>query len=82
VWDYGLDQFKSSLPTRVAFLSRFTVAELVAIRASTDQVVKDIMSRIDVLRYINLQEQLTVDSVAYFAQVGLIAPERAAEVTA
>jgi hypothetical protein len=82
VWDYGLDQFKSSLPTRVAFLARFTVAELAAIRASTDQVVKDIMARIDVLRYINLQEQLTIDSVAYFAQVGLITPERAAEVTA
>jgi hypothetical protein len=51
-------------------------------RASTDPVVKDILERFDAKSYVNLQEQLTIDSVNHLASSGLIAPERAYEILA
>jgi hypothetical protein len=79
-WDYNMDQFKSSLPTRVAFFERFTVAEMVAMRASTAPVVQDILERWDSKRYINVQDALTLDSLTYLETAGLLAAGRAAEI--
>lgn len=79
-WDFGNDVFKSTLTPRLNFMSRFTVAELAAIRNSTDLTAKDIMERLDVQKYINTLEQLTIDSVNYLATLGLIAPERTSEI--
>lgn len=79
-WDFGNDVFKSTLTPRLNFMSRFTVAELAAIRNSTDLTVKDIMERMDVQKYINTLDQLTIDSVNYLATLGLIAPERTSEI--
>ncbi len=79
-WDFNNDRFKSDLLTRVTFLERFTVAEMVGLRASTSAVVRDILERWDSKRYINLQDQLTIDSINHLATVGLILPERAFEI--
>lgn len=79
-WDFGNDVFKSTLTPRLNFMSRFTVAELAAIRNSPDATVNDIMERLDVQKYINTLEQLTIDSVNYLATLGLIAPERIPEI--
>ena len=81
-WDFGADMFRSSLTPRLNFMSRFTIAELTLMRASTDPVVKDILERFDAKSYVNLQEQLTIDSVNHLASSGLIAPERAYEILA
>jgi hypothetical protein len=81
-WDFGNDVFKSTLTPRLNFMSRFSVSELAAIRGSTDATVRDIMERFDVQKYINSTDQLTIDSVQWFATQGLIAPERVVEILA
>jgi hypothetical protein len=79
-WDYEMDTFKCTLYTKILFLAKFTVAEMLGIRTSNDAIVKSFIERIDSSRYVNLQEQLNIDNINYLVQVALITPERAIEI--
>lgn len=66
--------------TRLEFLTRFTAAERIAIRASTDPVVIDFMELLNLATYIDVGDQNTIDGVNYLASQNLIAANRVAEI--
>jgi len=83
-WSSDVDDFvdRSDLLTKLMFISRFTIQERMAMRASTDPVVIDIMEMFDLAVYINVADPLAVQGVNYLALVGLIAPERVSMILA
>ena len=66
--------------TKLAFLSKFTLQERIAIRASTDPVVEDIMELFDAAQYISKKDPNTIQGLQYIGSVGLLTPERVAEI--
>lgn len=82
VWDEATESFIVGAGTisKVTFLSRFSVNERLAIRASTDPIVNDIMKLLEVAEYISTTDPTTINGVNYLAYVGLIAPNRVTEV--
>lgn len=66
--------------TKLLFLNRFTMTERVAIRASTDPIVIDILSLLEIAEYVDVNDQNTMQGVGYLAMIGLIANERVAEI--
>lgn len=66
--------------SRLEFLRRFTAAERIAIRASTDPVVEDMMALQDAAEYIDIDDADTQAGLQYLASVGLLTPGRAAEI--
>ena len=66
--------------TRLEFLRRFTSAERIAIRASTDPVVVDFLSLLDAAQEVRTDDADTVAGIGYLATTGLLAAERAAEI--
>ncbi len=83
-WDFAADAFVKSDTklTHFAFLSRFSMAERIAIRASIDPVVIDMMQLMDAAEYVDMAEPATQQGVGYLASVGLIAAGRVAEILA
>jgi hypothetical protein len=79
-WNFDQDKFLTSVPSRIQFYARFTIDELVALRASTNIVVKQTLERWDALRHINLIDQLNIDSVNHFISLNLLSAERATEI--
>lgn len=79
-WSFSTDQFTTSVPSRIQFYARFTIDELITIRASTDVVVKTTLERWDALRHINLIEQINIDAMNHLVSLNLITPERATEI--
>jgi hypothetical protein len=69
-----------NVKTKLEFLSSFTMSERMAINASTDPVIVDIMKLFDAAQFINLGDQVTINAVYYFASVGVIAATRAQEI--
>lgn len=68
--------------TKLEFLSRFTVAERIAIRSSTDPVVADFMSMLDMAQNIQTTHPDTVAGLGYLVSVGLLTAARAAVIGA
>lgn len=86
-WDFQLGEFVRtegvngvSVYSKLQFLSKFTINERIAIGASTNPVVQDIMKMFNLANYIDVDRQDTQQSVGYLAQVGLIQPSRVAEI--
>lgn len=87
-WNFELGEFVrtegvsgvSSVYSKLQFLSKFTMSERIAISASTDPIVQDIMKMFNLANYIDVDRQDTQQSVGYLAQVGLIQPSRITEI--
>lgn len=60
------------------FLTRFTTAERIAIRGSTDGVVIDFMDLMNHVPEVELTAAATQQGVGYLAQLGLITADRPA----
>lgn len=84
VWDAETEEFvgQDTTITKLRFLNRFTISERLAIRASTDPVVNDIMKLLEVAEFVDTSDPNTIGGVNYLASVALIAPSRVAEVLA
>ena len=86
IWDKNQTKFVSDprnpVITKLQFLSRFTMQERLAIRASTDPVVQDIMNLLNLATEVNVTDQQTMMGVGYLAMVGLIDNLRVAEILA
>lgn len=82
VWDSELEEFIKTpgLLSKLDFLNRFTLEERLAIRASADTIVFDIMKLLEAAEFIDITNHSTVQSVQYLALVGLIAEARISEV--
>lgn len=68
--------------TRLEFARRLTLEERIAIRASADPVVADIMHLVDLAQEIRLDDADTIAGVEYLERAGLLAPGRAREILA
>ena len=66
--------------TKLQFLRRFTTAERIAIRASTNPVIVDFMQLLDLAQDVRLDDQDTVAGVKYLESMTLIGNGRAAEI--
>lgn len=66
--------------TQLAFLRRFTAAERIAIRASTDAVVQDFLHLLGLAQDIRVDDADTVAGVNYLEQESLLATGRAAAI--
>lgn len=64
------------------FLNRFTSAERVAIRGSTDGAVVDLMDMMREAAAVNLDDAATQQGVSYLASLGLIGAARPAAILA
>lgn len=66
--------------TKLQFLRRFTSAERIAIRASTNPVIIDFMTLLDLAQDVRLDDPDTVAGVNYLESLNLIGEGRAAEI--
>lgn len=71
---------KTVILTRLEFLSKFTLEERIAIRNSSDLVVKDILNLIEMVPYIDVTDKRTIDMINYLVGVGLINSSRIVEI--
>ncbi|MBP8282825.1 MAG: hypothetical protein KAX46_02760 [Chromatiaceae bacterium] len=75
----GWDVVSNPTPlTQLAFLRRFTAAERIAIRASTDAVVQDFLHLLGLAQDVRVDDADTVAGVNYLEQEALLATGRAA----
>lgn len=83
-WDFDNDCFIESPTklTRVKFQNRFTLQERIAIRASVDPIVVDILSLLDAAEYVDVDDAQTQQGIQYLAMIGLIVPARIGEILA
>lgn len=81
-WDAENLTFVSTVTplTRLEFLNRFTTAERIAIRASNDPIVIDIMALLDAASFVDVTDQNTMMGVGYLAMSGIISNSRVAEI--
>jgi hypothetical protein len=81
-WNADTERYEvtSTQLTKLMFLNRFTVSERVAIRASTDPVVQDIMQLFDAASYITITDSSTITAVNYLVTAGLLTSVRAQEI--
>lgn len=84
VWDAETEMLvtQSGMVTKLTFLNRLTVPERLAIRASTDPVVNDIIKLLEVADFVDTTDISTIQGVNYLALVGLLEPARVAEMLA
>jgi len=68
--------------TKLQFLRRFTTAERIAIRASTNPVIVDFMQLLDLAQDVRLDDPDTIQGVNYLEGLNLLAAGRAAEILA
>lgn len=68
--------------TKLEFMSRFTTAERLAISASSDAIVKDAMSLLQLAEFIDVNDQRTVMTIGYLAQQGYITSDRVTQILA
>lgn len=66
--------------TKLQFLRRFTAPERIAIRASTNPIIVDFMSLLDLALDVRLDDPDTVAGVHYLEALNLIGEGRAAEI--
>ena len=63
--------------TQLAFLRRFTAAERIAARASSDPLIVDFLHLLDLAQDIRLDDPDTIAGVRYLETVGVLAAGRA-----
>lgn len=82
VWNSDSESFVGSgeILTQLAFLNRFTMQERLAIRASTNPIVSDIMKLLEVANFISVKDSSAIQSVYYLASIGLIDQTRISEI--
>lgn len=82
VWDDSIGEFVESTSklTKLKFLNRFTMNERIAIRASTDPIVIDIMNLFDAAEYISTNDPNTVQGIGYLGVIGILTQARVAEI--
>lgn len=68
--------------TKLQFLRRFTASERVAIRASSNPIIIDFMSLLDLALDVRLDDPDTIAGVNYLETLELIGAGRAAEILA
>ena len=68
--------------SRLEFLQRFTTAERLAIRASTDPGVSDFLFLLDHADTVTTTDALTQQGVNYLVSLGLLTATRAAQILA
>jgi len=68
--------------TRLAFIRRFTLAERISIRQSTDPIVVDGIAMLEAAEEVKLDDPDTVALIGYLVTQGLLTQERAAEILA
>jgi len=68
--------------TKRAFMQRFTQAERIAIRASSDDIVIDIHEDLKATNHVELDLADTVNALAYLASVAILTSDRPAEILA
>ena len=66
--------------TKRSFMRRFTQAERIAIRKSTDDIVIDIYEDLKATSNVDLDLQDTIDALAYLTSVGILASGRKDEI--
>ena len=66
--------------TKRAFMRRFTQAERIAIRNSSDDIVIDIHEDLKSAINVSLDLQDTIDSLAYLVSVSILTGDRPAEI--
>jgi len=66
--------------TKLMFLNRFTVGERIAIRASTDPIVEDVMQLFDAATYITTTDPSTISALNYLDTAGLLTSARVQEI--
>jgi hypothetical protein len=76
------EQLPKNCITKLQFLQRFTIYELAAIEASTDNIIKALQHQQSVSNYTELFNPQVIQGVDYMIAVGLIAPERKAAILA
>lgn len=84
VWDSASESLvlDSGVLSKLDFLNRFTLNERLAIRASVDPIVIDIMKLLEMASYVNVHDAATVQGVHYLASVNLIEAARILEILA
>lgn len=82
VWDFDNSEFvkNGSICSKREFLSKFTLEERTAIRASQDVVVIDIVNMLELAEYVSTVDPTTIQAVQYLAMIGIITPNRIAEI--
>ena len=68
--------------TRKAFLDRFTYAEIAAIKTSTDSNVVAYLYKFEQSESVDLSLPEVFQGLQYLASIGLLSPERPAEIVA
>lgn len=81
-WNNDIGEWQESTTklTKLRFLNRFTMQERIAIRASTDPIVNDIMQLFDAAEYISTTDSNTIQGIGYLNAVGVLSNPRMAEV--
>lgn len=82
VWDAELIDFvrSDSKTSKKEFLEKFTLAERLSIRASTDSIVQDLMFLLDAATYIDMKDSSLIIGVNYLASINIIAQNRVQEI--
>jgi hypothetical protein len=62
------------------FLNRFTQAERIAIRASTDVYVQDFITLVQAAQVVNTSNETMIAGMAYLVTLGLLTSERKDEI--
>jgi len=62
--------------TKRAFMKRFTQAERIAIRASTDPIVVDIYEDLKLATFVDLDDVDVVNAIDYLVSIGLLESTR------
>jgi hypothetical protein len=66
--------------TKLDFMSKFTTQERVAVQQSTDPILKDAMTLLQLSEFIDVTDQRTMMLVGYMAMTGVILDTRVAEI--
>lgn len=83
-WNFESDSWVKvgKVLSRLEFLARFSTAERIAIRASTNSIVIDFMDMLDKANYIDTSRTDTQMGVNYLSSIGLILANRVATILA
>jgi len=85
VWDdeeHSLKVLENPKLTKLEFMSRFTTQERISVQMSTDPILIDAMTLIQMAEFIDVTDQRTMMLVGYMAMTGVITNERVAEILA
>lgn len=83
-WNSELETLKpmqnNKILTKLQFLDKFTINERIAITASADPIVNDIMRMFNIADYINMEDPKTIQAIQYFMYANYITQDRYLEI--